>query len=95
MPSVEIYTTPYCPFCIRAKKILKKHGLEFVEIDVQSGDRRQAMTERTDGRTSVPQIFFDGEHVGGCDDLQALEREGKLGAAPSPDGRPGQTVLQL
>lgn len=97
MPSVEIYTTPYCPFCIRAKKILKKHGLDFVEIDVQAPDRREAMTERAGGRTSVPQIFFDGTHVGGCDDLQALEREGKLDSQSTGQttDETGQSILQL
>jgi len=78
---VEIYTTPFCPFCLRAKRLLKKKGVDFTEYDV-SGDRekRAAMTERADGRHTVPQIFIDGDAIGGCDELMALEREGKLDA---------------
>ena len=79
MAPVEIYTTPYCPYCLDAKTLLKKKNVAFEEIDV-SGDRelRQKMTARANGRTTVPQIFIGATHVGGCDDLYALEDAGKL-----------------
>lgn len=79
MAFVEIYTTPYCPYCGWAKDLLKKKNVEFREIDV-SGDSalRTSMTERAGGRTTVPQIFVGSTHIGGCDDLYALEDEGKL-----------------
>ena len=79
MAPVEIYTTPYCPFCIDAKALLKKKNVVFTEIDV-SRDRelRVKMIDRANGRTTVPQIFIDGHHIGGCDDLYALDRAGKL-----------------
>ena len=79
MPQVEIYTTPYCPYCQWAKELLRKKSVEFTEFDV-SRDRelRQTMTARANGRTSVPQIFIDAIHVGGCDDLYALDDAGKL-----------------
>ena len=79
MPPVEIYTTPLCPYCYDAKELLKKKNVVYTEIDV-SRDRalRVKMTERANGRTTVPQIFIGATHVGGCDDLYALEGEGKL-----------------
>lgn len=78
MKPVEIYTTQTCPYCIRAKGLLAKKGVAFKEIDVgAAAGLRAKMTERT-GRTSVPQIFIGGAHVGGCDDLHALEAAGKL-----------------
>jgi glutaredoxin 3 len=79
MAQVEIYTTPYCPFCLDAKALLKKKSVPFTEIDV-SRDRalRMQMIERAHGRTTVPQIFIGTIHLGGCDDLYALEEEGKL-----------------
>ena len=79
MPPVDIYTTPFCPYCHDAKALLKKKNVAFKEIDV-SGDRaaRTTMTERAHGRTTVPQIFIGSTHVGGCDDLYALEEAGKL-----------------
>jgi glutaredoxin 3 len=79
MAPVEIYTTPYCPFCIDAKDLLKKKNVIFTEIDV-SADRglRMKMIERANGRTTVPQIFIGAIHVGGCDDLYELEGAGKL-----------------
>ena len=90
MPSVEIYTTPYCPYCQWAKELLNKKSVMFTEIDV-SRDRalRVNMTERANGRTTVPQIFIGATHVGGCDDLYALEDAGKLDpllAAPATTG---------
>lgn len=78
MKPVEIYTTQTCPYCIAAKGLLKKKGVAYTEIDVGADPAlRQAMTERA-GRRSVPQIFIGGTHVGGCDDLHALEHAGKL-----------------
>lgn len=79
MPDIEIYTTPYCPYCGWAKELLGRKGVPFTEIDV-SGDRtlRAQMTKRAQGRTSVPQIFIGDIHVGGCDDLYALDEAGQL-----------------
>ena len=79
MPPVEIYTTPYCPYCLDAKALLKQKNVAFKEIDV-SRDRalRQTMTERASGRTTVPQIFIGKTHVGGSDDLHELDFAGKL-----------------
>jgi glutaredoxin 3 len=79
MSDVEIYTQPWCPFCERATHILTTKGVEFREIDAPSGSaaRREAR-ERSGGRTSVPQIFIGGTHIGGCDDIVALDRAGKL-----------------
>ena len=78
MKTVEIYTTQTCPYCIAAKGLLKKKGVIYKEIDVGADPAlRQAMTERA-GRRSVPQIFIGGAHVGGCDDLHALDHTGKL-----------------
>jgi len=79
MPSVEIYTTPYCPFCIDAKALLKKKNVVFTEIDVsRDRDLKQQMIQRANGGYTVPQIFIGTVHVGGCDDLYELEGEGKL-----------------
>ena len=80
MKAVEIYTTRTCPYCVAAKGLLTKKGVAFTDIDV-GGDPalRAKMTQRA-GRTSVPQIFIAGSHIGGCDDLHALERSGKLDA---------------
>ena len=85
MPPVEIYTTPYCPYCLDAKMLLKKKNVSFTEIDV-SRDRklRSKMTARAGGRRTVPQIFIGDTHVGGCDDLMALDRSG--GLAPLLNG---------
>jgi len=81
MPPVEIYTTPFCPYCMDAKALLKKKNVAFTEIDV-SRDRalRETMIERAQGRMTVPQVFIGETHVGGCDDLYALESAGKLDA---------------
>ncbi|PLL14577.1 glutaredoxin 3 [Tabrizicola sp. TH137] len=76
---VEIYTTPICPYCLAAKRLLTKKGVDFTEIDVSRDPAlRDAMTARAHGRRTVPQIFIGGTHVGGCDDLHALEADGKL-----------------
>ncbi|MCC7346481.1 MAG: glutaredoxin 3 [Variibacter sp.] len=79
MSNIEIYTTPYCPYCIAAKALLKRKQALFTEIDV-SGDpaRRKAMIERASGRMTVPQIFIGDLHVGGSDDLHDLEHAGRL-----------------
>lgn len=79
MPQVTLYTTGWCPYCSAAKSLLKKKGIAFEEIDVEGKpDLRKAMTERAGGRTSVPQIFIGGRHVGGSDDLHALDARGEL-----------------
>lgn len=79
MPPVTIYTTSICPYCHAAKTLLRKKGVAFDEIDVTGkGDLRREMTARAGGRTSVPQVFVDGRHVGGCDDLYDLESAGEL-----------------
>ena len=76
---IEIYTTLFCPFCIRAKQLLDSKEALYHETDVTARlSLRKAMTERAGGRTSVPQIFIDGQHIGGCNDLLALERSGQL-----------------
>ncbi|MDO8267582.1 MAG: glutaredoxin 3 [Moraxellaceae bacterium] len=80
MTDVVIYTTPICPYCVRAKSLLKQKGVAWTEIDVSRDDNeRMALMARTKQRT-VPQIFINGQHVGGSDDLYALERAGKLDA---------------
>jgi glutaredoxin 3 len=79
MSKVRIYTTPICPYCVRAKSLLKKKGADVEEIDVfMDSDARHEMEAMANGRRSVPQIFIGKTHVGGCDDLYALEREGRL-----------------
>ncbi len=79
MAEVEIYATMFCPFCYRAKRLLDQKGVDYQEIDVtMSPGRRREMAERAGGRSSVPQIFIDGRHVGGCDELHALEARGAL-----------------
>lgn len=79
MKNVEIYTSPTCGYCHRAKMLLNQKGVSFTEIDVVANpDRRPEMTERANGGRTVPQIFIEGRHVGGCDDLYALDRAGKL-----------------
>ena len=78
MPEVVMYSTGFCPYCVRAKMLLKQKNVDFtdIRIDIDS-DRRDEMEQRS-GRTSVPQIFIDDFHVGGCDDLFALEQAGDL-----------------
>lgn len=78
MPKVEVFCTPYCPYCIRAKKLLEHKNVEYEEIRVdQLPERHDEMIKRSN-QTSVPQIFIDDYHVGGCDDLFDLEAEGTL-----------------
>ena len=79
MPRVEIYTKTFCPYCWRAKSLLDSKGVEYKEIAVDfGGEIKQVMVQRASGRTTVPQIFIGEIHVGGCDDLVALDRAGKL-----------------
>lgn len=79
MQRVEIYTTPWCPYCVAAKRLLGRKGVAFEETDVSADmSARQRMTLRAGGRHTVPQIFIGGRHVGGSDDLHALDRAGKL-----------------
>lgn len=79
MPRVEIYTKTFCPYCWRAKSLLESKGVEYKEIAVDfGGEIKQVMVQRASGRTTVPQIFIGEIHVGGCDDLVALDRAGKL-----------------
>lgn len=79
MVPVEIYTTRYCPYCHAAKALLKKKGVNFSEIDVgHDWERREEMIQRANGLMTVPQIFIGTVHVGGSDDLHALERAGRL-----------------
>jgi glutaredoxin 3 len=79
LAKVEIYTKDWCPYCVRAKRLLAEFGAELVEYAVDmGGDKKGEMIQRAGGRTTVPQIFIDGRHIGGCDDLFALDRSGKL-----------------
>ena len=81
MPKVEIYSKMTCPYCYRAKALLRQKGIEPTEIAVDfGGEKKQEMIQRAGGRMTVPQIFIDGRHVGGCDDLFELERAGRLDA---------------
>ena len=81
MSKVEIYTWQYCPFCIRAKSLLKKKNINFTEYKIDGDESARAlMIERSDGRRTLPQIFIDNKGIGGCDDLYALENENKLDA---------------
>lgn len=79
MTTVEIYTTPTCPYCTAAKQLLRKKGVSYSEIDVsRDPDLRMAMTKRAGGSRTVPQIFIGGQHIGGCDDMYALDHAGGL-----------------
>jgi glutaredoxin 3 len=78
---VEIYTWKTCPYCIRAKSLLDQKGIEFIEYSVDGDQVAQSeMSKRASGRTSVPQIFINDQHIGGCDDIYALNSQGKLDA---------------
>jgi glutaredoxin 3 len=81
MADIEIYTTPLCPYCWRAKRLLSSRGLPFSEVDLwQESGRRAEMIERAGGRTSVPQLFINGRAIGGSEELAALEASGELDA---------------
>jgi glutaredoxin 3 len=76
---VEIYTWSTCPFCLRAKSLLNKKGVNFTEYSIDGDeDARAKMAQRANGRRSLPQIFINDNHIGGCDDIHALDRQGKL-----------------
>ena len=79
MSNVTIYTKPYCPYCIRAVDLLEKKGVAFTEIEAAfDPDKRQEMVRKAGGRATFPQIFVGERHIGGCDDMMALERAGQL-----------------
>lgn len=79
MPPVTIYTKPWCPYCTAAKELLSEKGVPFMEIDIMGkADKRDEMITKARGRSTVPQIFIGDRHVGGCDDLYALDRRGEL-----------------
>ena len=85
---VDVYTTDYCPYCTRATRLLRARAIAFAEIDVSRDDARRAWLVEATGRRTVPQIFIDGQPIGGCDDLHALDRSGELarllGQSPAP-----------
>jgi glutaredoxin 3 len=86
MSAIEIYTTRYCPYCIAAKTLLTRKGVQFTEIDVSGNTKeRSKMVARAKGRMTVPQIFIGSVHVGGFDDLNALDRSGGLDALLGKD----------
>ncbi len=77
--TIEVYSGDYCPYCVRAKSLLKKRGLNFIEYNVQTEpDKRTEMMKRSNGGRSIPQIFINDKHVGGCDDLYAIDKKGQL-----------------
>jgi glutaredoxin 3 len=79
MAHVTIYTKPYCPYCIRAVSLLEKKGVAFTEVEAAfDPEKRREMMQRAGGRATFPQIFVGERHIGGCDDMLALERDGKL-----------------
>lgn len=78
MSKVEIYTTQWCPYCHAAKSLLKEKGVAYKEVDAEDPEIRMAMVQRARGRRTVPQIFIDETHVGGYDEMAALERRGQL-----------------
>ncbi len=79
MAKIEIYTSPFCGYCSRAKRLLEKKSAAFTELDVAVDEaKRNEMVQRAGGRRTVPQIFIDGRHIGGCDELYALDAAGQL-----------------
>ena len=79
MAKIVIYTTQVCPYCVQAKRLLNKKGVAFEEVDVsRDTELRRSMVQRSGGRLTVPQIFVDGDHIGDCDEIYALDRAGKL-----------------
>ena len=81
MAKVEIYTTMFCPYCARARALLQKKGASYIEYDIEAETAlREEMIRRAGGRSTVPQIFIDGAHIGGSDELAALDRAGQLDA---------------
>ena len=87
MPEIDIYTQPWCPYCSRAKRILDSKGAQYREIEAPYGTaEREEAVRRSGGRTTVPQIFIGDRHIGGCDDLEALDRASKLDPLLKPQG---------
>lgn len=85
MSQIEIYTQPFCPYCARAMALLAQKGAAFIEIHAPHGSlQRTQSIARSGGRSSVPQVFIKGAHIGGCDDLMALEHAGKLDPLLAP-----------
>ena len=80
MPNITVYSTNYCPYCVRAKDLLKRKGASFTEINVEDDDARESMIKKAGGRRTVPQIFIGEQHIGGYDDMAALDKAGKLDA---------------
>jgi len=81
MSQITVYSGPSCPYCIRAKQLLQKKGVAFDDFDVKADAAKMAeMMEKSGGKRTIPQIFINGRHIGGCDDLYALDKEGKLDA---------------
>ena len=79
MAKIEMYTSTICPYCVRAKSLLKNKGVDVIEYNIQTNpDKVPEMLKRANGHRSVPQIFIDGRHVGGCDDLYELDSKGEL-----------------
>jgi glutaredoxin 3 len=78
MPKIIIYSKDPCPYCVRAKNLLRRKGVEFTEIKITSDEIKSEMIAKSGGRMTVPQIFINEKHIGGCDDLHALDAEGKL-----------------
>ncbi|MAE13680.1 glutaredoxin 3 [Candidatus Woesearchaeota archaeon] len=78
MPKIEIYTKSFCPFCARAKQLLKQKGAEYKEYNIENNPEKAKEMEERSGRRTVPEIFIDNKHIGGSDDLYKLEAEGKL-----------------
>lgn len=84
VPRVEIYVKTFCGYCFRAKHLLDSKGIEYKEhLLVFGGPEREQMIKRSGGRTTVPQIFIDGQHIGGCEELMKLESQGKLDELPA------------
>ncbi len=86
MARIEIYTSPWCGYCARAKALLDKKGAAYEEMDVMDDEKKRAEMRLRSNRTTVPQIFINGKHVGGSDELAALEGEGKLDALLAQPG---------
>lgn len=78
MPTIEVYTQPWCPYCSQAVRLLQRKGAAFHEIKAPNGSAERAEAVQRSGRTTVPQIFIGDRHIGGCDDLMALDRSGQL-----------------
>ncbi|MEE4350695.1 MAG: glutaredoxin 3 [Pacificimonas sp.] len=87
MAKIDVYTKFLCPYCSRAKALLSRKGVDFNEIDISmGGEKRQEMLQRANGRSTVPQVFIGGTHVGGSDELAAMEQAGKLDALLTEEG---------